>query len=263
MVGAVVGPAAAERGAARTLSAARHITYRLDPLGRHSVPLLRRFKNRYRGERCFIIGNGPSLNSMDLSLLRGHYTFGLNRVYLLFDRLGGASSFFVSVNPYVIEQCHEDIRAIPAPKFISWASRQFVPRADDVMYLRSTYGPRFSTNPATRGVWEGATVTYVALQLAYFMGFDEVVLIGVDHRFQTAGRPHELIQSSGDDPNHFDPSYFGKGFRWQLPDLETSELAYRLAKNRFEQDGRRVLDATVGGNLNIFPKVSYETLFKR
>jgi len=69
------------------------------------------------------------------------------------------------------------------------------------------------------------------------------------------------VQSEGDDPNHFSAAYFGKGFRWQLPDLETSEIGYRMARQAYEKAGRRVLDATVGGKLDIFEKVNYDSLF--
>jgi hypothetical protein len=101
----------------------------------------------------------------------------------------------------------------------------------------------------------------VCLQLAYYFGFSEVILIGVDHNFVTQGKPNTTVVSEGDDPNHFNPTYFGKGFRWQLPDLETSEMAYRKAKQVFEDDGRRILDATVGGKLTVFQKVHYADLF--
>ena len=110
-------------------------------------------------------------------------------------------------------------------------------------------------------VWEGATVTNVCLQLAYHLGFKEAILIGVDHSFATKGTPNTTVQSQGDDPNHFSAAYFGKGFRWQLPDLETSEVAYRMARKAYEADGRKVLDATIGGKLDIFEKVDYESLF--
>jgi hypothetical protein len=86
-------------------------------------------------------------------------------------------------------------------------------------------------------------------------------LIGVDHNFVTQGTPNATVVSAGDDPNHFSPGYFGKGFRWQLPDLEGSERAYRLARDAYAQAGRRMLDATVGGKLTIFPKVDYRALF--
>jgi hypothetical protein len=112
-------------------------------------------------------------------------------------------------------------------------------------------------------VFEGSTVTYVALQLAFHMGFSEVILIGVDHSFNTKGAPNLTITSDGDDPNHFSPEYFGKGFRWQLPDLEASEQAYVMARDAYEKSGRIILDATVGGKLPVFPKVKYEHLFKQ
>ncbi len=97
--------------------------------------------------------------------------------------------------------------------------------------------------------------------LSFYLGFEQVILIGVDHNFTTQGKPNTTVVSEGDDPNHFSPIYFGKGFRWQLPDLETSERAYRMAKVAYESAGRQVLDATVGGKLTVFPKVDYENLF--
>lgn len=235
--------------------------YRADSRGRGSQERLRALQDTHRGERCFIIGNGPSLKTMDLSPLRDEFTFGLNRAYLMFDRLGFATNCLVSVNRHVIEQCAEEIVSQPCLKFISWANRKVLPANADVTYVRSVQQPGFATDPATEGVWEGATVTFVAMQLAYLMGFERIYLIGVDHSFSTVGEPHKLVQSQGEDPNHFDPAYFGKGFLWQLPDLETSEIAYSMARKAFEADGRQILDATVGGKLQVFEKVAYESLF--
>jgi len=98
------------------------------------------------------------------------------------------------------------------------------------------------------------------MQLAYFMGFKQVILIGVDHSFTTKGTANTTVVSTGDDPNHFHPGYFVKGFRWQLPDLETSEIGYALAKEAYQKDGREILDATVGGKLQIFPKVNFDSI---
>ena len=161
----------------------------------------------------------------------------------------------------MIEQCAEDIQKLSMPRFVSWRSRKWLSPQDNLFFLHTTYtGPRF-TKDLTKRLWESATVTYVALQAAYYLGFSTVILIGVDHNFETKGKPNTTIVSQGDDPNHFSPNYFGKGFRWQLPDLETSELGYRMAKEAFESAGRQVLDATVGGKLTIFPKIDYESLF--
>jgi hypothetical protein len=103
----------------------------------------------------------------------------------------------------------------------------------------------------------GATVTYAALQLAFHMGYEEAVLLGVDHAFEAKGEPHSVVLAERPDSDHFDPAYFGNGVRWQLPDLETSEVAYGFARTHFERAGRRVVDATIGGKLTVFPKVDY------
>jgi hypothetical protein len=238
----------------------------LHPWRRKSITQLAALRGTRKGQRAFIIGNGPSLSTMDLSLLRQDFTFGLNRIYLMFPTLGFATSCLVSVNDLVVEQCVREMQALSIPRFFSWRSRRFITRDSSVQdlptFLYTTYeSPRFAHDACGR-LWEGATVTYVALQLAFHMGFQQVILIGVDHDFATQGQANKTVVSDGEDPNHFSPSYFSKGFRWQLPDLETSEIAYRMARDAFRKAGREVIDATVGGKLTVFPKADYNSLFK-
>ena len=237
----------------------RELVWQLSPTRWRNQKAISRFHNVHKGERCFVMGNGPSLKTMDLSPLAYERTFGLNRIYLAFDKLGFNTSYFVAINKLVLQQFGLDIQQLPMPKFISWDLRHLVKPSADLMYVRSRARPSFSYD-LRRGAWEGATVTYMALQLAYFMGFQQAILIGVDHEFQTKGPAHKEVTSERDDPDHFAPEYFGKGVRWQLPDLEVSEFAYGLAKEGFEKVGRSVLDATAGGKLNVFPKVSYEAV---
>jgi hypothetical protein len=221
---------------------------------------VRKFHNLHKGERCFIIGNGPSLNQTNLDLLRDEITFGMNRIYLNFPNMGFQTDYFISVNTLVLEQCAEEIRALDVPRFITWRARHMFD--DEVIFLDTDYTePAEFCGDLTGRIFEGSTVTFVAMQIAYYMGFEEVILIGVDHNFQSLGRPNETVISQGDDPNHFSPSYFGKGFKWQLPDLAASEQAYHLAREAYEADGRKIFDATIGGKLEVFPKTQYETLF--
>jgi hypothetical protein len=242
---------------------ARHQTAAVfDGRLRASRQRLERMRNSHAGERSFILGNGPSLARMDLTPLKGEVTFGLNRVYLLFPRLGFSTTYFVAVNTLVVEQCAEEIKQLGMPKFITWRARRAMRGDEQVTFLDTDYtGEANFSGDVTGRVFEGSTVTYVALQLAYHLGFSEVILMGVDHSFQSAGRPNVTVVSGGDDPDHFSPDYFPTGFRWQLPDLLASERAYQLARQAFEAAGRRVLDATVGGKLEVFPRVDYDGLF--
>jgi hypothetical protein len=251
-----------ERHAPRLAIAGQQLIWHLSPLGRESRRRLKALRGRHAGERCIIIGNGPSLREMDLRPLVRERTFGLNRGYLLYDRLGGPTTYHVVVNPLVAEQWAGEIRDLPMTKFAAWGLRHWLGGGGMVYVGRPSRvrSPRFSQD-VIRDIWAGATVTYVALQIAYYLGFQEAILIGVDHRFSAQGRPHQEVVQSGTDADHFDPGYFGKGSRWNLPDLETSALAYSLARKAYEADGRRVVDATVGGALEVFPKVDYGSLF--
>ncbi len=109
---------------------------------------------------------------------------------------------------------------------------------------------KFSLTPHL-WIYEGYTITFVALQLAYYFGFETVLLVGVDHRYQYNGKENQENLMSGDDPNHFDKNYF-KGQRWNNPDLKRSEESYRLAKEAYENDGRKIINLTQDSALSVF-----------
>jgi len=233
------------------------------PAWRKNVARLSGFRDQHRGERCVIIGNGPSLNHTPLERLRDVPTFGLNRIYLKFDEIGFATTYLLCINKLVLEQFGSDITNSQVPHFLSWHAREhFAPGVDTYLLWPKPSGRAFwfSRDPRL-GLCEGYTVTFAAMQLAYFMGFTEVVLVGVDHSFATKGQSNQTVVSKGDDPNHFSADYFGKDVKWQLPDLDGSEIAYRIAKREFEIDRRRVVDATIGGELQVFEKVPFDDLF--
>lgn len=232
------------------------------PWRRKSRQAMASYKDKHKGERCFIIGNGPSLRITDLSKLNNEYTIGMNRIFLMFEELGWLPSYYLCVNDLVIEQSAADIQNLNMPRFVGWRARNYLQYEPGLHFLYTSYtGPGF-TKDARNRIWEGGTVTYVALQLAYFLGFETVVLIGVDHNYVGQnGKPNETVVSQGADPNHFSPNYFGKGFRWQLPDLVRWEIAYQMAREAYEHDGRQVIDATVGGKLTVFQKAEYLDLF--
>lgn len=221
------------------------------------APKLERFKDIHKGQSCFIIGNGPSLNKMDLSQLKGCHVFGLNKIYLLFDKADLKLTYHVAINPFVIQQSKDILENLSCPTFLSYlAAKDVVEHKPHIQFLATSGGIRFNEDILNL-ISEGWTVTYVALQLAYYMGFEKVFLIGVDHNFKAQGIPNEKQILQEDDVNHFDPNYF-KNQTWQLPDLQGSEISYQLAKFYYERNGRKVYDATLGGKLTVFDKIDFE-----
>ena len=97
------------------------------------------------------------------------------------------------------------------------------------------------------------------------MGFEKVYMVGFDHSYSV---PKEAlvegaaITSTSDDPNHFHPGYFGKGYRWHDPRVDRMERAYRKARKAYDAAGREIYNATAGGELEVFERVDYNSLFK-
>ena len=225
---------------------------------------IRKFKDTHQKQRCVIIGNGPSLKNMDLSLLKDEFTFGMNRIYLLFDQISFEPTYFVSINELVLNQFSAEISELTMPKFINWNTRKKFDRDDEtIIFLKDTFNltDAFSTELSKR-IFSGGTVTFVALQLAFYMGFEEVYLIGIDHNFSQKGVPNTVeLRKATEDADHFHPQYFPAGSKWQLPDLLRSELAYSSARQYYEANGRKIIDATVDGKCNIFIKGDYYSIF--
>ena len=217
-------------------------------------------KNRHQGEQCIIVCNGPSLNLMDLDFLKQHICLGLNKIYLGFHKFGFYPRYYVCVNPTVIAQSSDEIEKLNAVKFIGNRGGTVVENA--LTYAINTSNPpeRFCKD-ISKGVREGGTVTYAALQIAYYLGFKQVVIIGMDHNFSFEGQPNESRIMQGADQNHFVANYFGYGQSWDNPDLQKSEESYQIAREVFEANGREILDATVNGKCQIFKKVDYRELF--
>ncbi len=219
---------------------------------------LRRLRDSQVGKKAVVVCNGPSIKDTDWRLLEGVHTFGLNKINLLFENVDFRPSCIVSVNPHVLGQNAEFFRTTRIPLFLDRrALRAGIAVNENVHLLHSCNINKFARD-CSISVFEGGTVTYVALQLAFHMGFSEVALIGCDHNYSSRGAPNQLDRKQGPDVDHFHPEYFADGTLWNLPDLELSEASYRLAARVFGAFGRRIVNAGSGGNLEIFPRMSLE-----
>lgn len=221
---------------------------------------LSRFHNVHVGERAVLVCNGPSLNRMNLDFLRREIVIGLNKIHLGLDRFGFYPRYVVAVNPRVVEQARIELAAMTALKFIGARAAIHLPEDAFTHHIQVLDPPVLFSRDITQGFREGGTVTHAALQLAFWMGFSEVVIIGMDHRFTYEGKPHESRFLAGPDTNHFSPEYFS-GQVWDNPDLVRSEVSYAEARRIYESTGRRIVDATVDGACTVFEKADYRRIF--
>ncbi len=219
-------------------------------------------RDMFAGKRCFIIGNGPSLQKTPMKRLTDEYTIGSNRIYLNYDSMGFEPTFYCAVNRYVIEQFYRGIDRLNSIKFLRKEAESLIRNRRNTFFMESYGVHHFNPDLETLKWCEGWTVTFCAMQVAFYLGFETVILVGVDHRFEGVGEPNKLVIATGADENHFHPEYFGKNVKWQYPDLKRSEISYAVAKEVYEKKGRLILDATIGGNLKIFPRVDFHEVLR-
>ncbi len=229
-------------------------------------------KDKHAGGHCFILGNGPSLNQCDLTRLKDEITFASNNIYMNRERMGFDPTYYVIQDIHVARDRKDEINAYKGPtKLMGRYLRSLFDDGPDTIWTNVSFQPfdhereypRFSTNAARR-IWTGGTVSYDCLHWAYYMGFTTVYLIGFDHKWTIPKHSDvegETITSGGDDPNHFAAGYFGKGYRWYNPRPERMAKSLEKGRIAFDADGRKVLNATVGGHLEVFERVDYDSLF--
>jgi FkbM family methyltransferase len=237
-------------------------------------PRLQALKADRKARRCFIIGNGPSLKHTDLSLLRDEVTFAMNGFFLKMPDLDWAPTYYVVEDHLVAEDRADEINALYGPTKLFPAHLRYVLEPDDKTIFfehrkRVSFPLGFDFSfKADAHTYAGGTVTFTCMQLAAYLGFDEIYLVGVDASYEIPNdaklggdaRVKELDMMS-DDPNHFHPDYFGKGKRWHEPNVDIMLGAYEEAQQACDARGIKIVNATVGGKLEVFPRTDYAQLF--
>jgi hypothetical protein len=238
----------------------------------NNIDNLRSLKNKYRKKRCFIIGSGPSISQLDLSPLKNQYTFGHNAFYLIENDIGFLPTFYVIEDMFPAEDNSLEINALTNTHKIFPHDLKYClhPSKDTTHVLFNRYyaddstsnWPKFSSD-VTKHVYWGGTVVYMSIQLAAYMGFSEIYLLGIDltYTLPKDWDGEEVISSTEDDENHFHKKYFGAGKRWHDPRVDRMQKSFTYAYNFLKGKNIQLINATEGGNLKVVPRKSYSSLF--
>ncbi len=189
-------------------------------------------RNNYKGKRVFLIGNGPSLNKTPLYLLKGEYKMCFNRFNIMLERLNWKPDFFLTTDNLVLSDLvNEFDKIIPNTKYsffpgIHFRGQSFIKeiqKYDNAYWTIQLLGKGFSENLPK--IYPGGSVIYEGFQILKYLGFKTVYLIGVDmnYKIHESVKPLQekgidIISQKDDDPNHFDPRYFGKNKKYHQPE---------------------------------------------
>ena len=227
---------------------------------------LRRYHNIHKGERCFIIGTGPSLRVEDLEKLKGEITFGSNRIYEIFEQTDWRPTYYVNQDYQLISKFSENIKALSVRrKFLPLDAMRFFPDEEDISFFvlrHKEFYPKdadFSTH-IDRYMGQGFTVTYGAIQLAYYMGFSEVYLLGIDHNYSISLNEKGIPVMQDGTTDYFKGSKASNA-GLNLPRVVESTMAYMTARKFADaHPGFKIYNATRGGKLEAFERVNLDSI---
>lgn len=227
---------------------------------------LKHYRNLYAGETCFVIGNGPSLRISDLDMIHKLKikSFACNRVFLAFTETDWRPSFYIASDSKIVSETSIDKIQIPYDNmFFPRKFKQILKKGNYYETLQHDWlnDDKFSTDVYC-GVYGRETVIIDALQLAYYMGFTNVYIIGVDFSYNMKNVDKEKLTFENGENNYFIKNYSPKGEVLNLPNQEANILGFKAARKAFELDNREIYNATRGGQLEVFIRKDLDQVFK-
>ncbi len=227
---------------------------------------LKRYKGIHSGQRCFIIGTGPSLSVSDLEKLKGEVTISSNRIFEIFEQTDWRPVYYMNQDTKLINKFKDDISKLQCRrKFLPIDVKNLFDSSEDISFFVLRH-KEFYPNTADfsihidRFLGQGFTVTYGAIQLAYYMGFAEVYLLGIDHNYAISLDEKGVPVYKEGVKEYFAGSK-ASNVGLNLPRIVESTLAYITAQ-RFAQhhNNFKIYNATRGGRLEAFPRVNLDDI---
>jgi hypothetical protein len=213
------------------------------------------FHDIYAGKRCVIVATGPSLTMKDLDSIGELYSFSMNSIFMSFDKTNWRPSFYFIQDRKVFKKIKKNVPWKELDTIFLGSMIPFIKKKNirtfyyvhDLLnhYLKNTiYEFQFSSD-CNKNIYDGFTITYSIIQMAIYMGFKEIYLLGVDCNYS-------------EKKQHFAP--YGE----RIIDTPEERMisAYKVAKEYADAHGIKIYNATRGGKLEVFERVDFDTLFK-
>lgn len=226
------------------------------------------YKNIHEGKRCFIVGNGPSLRNTNLDLIKNEFSFAMNRIGLIYDKTEWRPNYFVcptgnSQRKNWKADIEKSVRlGIPCWFWNQDYNKKLYSDYKNIIYVNCKHhkesnqyfkeGPPLSWFSTECHNWMSkyGTSLITAMQMAFYMGFKEIYLLGCDLGFDKK-------------EHHFSKEYDKGAFLKGLSLDKSMTSAHRLMKKAGDEYNVKIYNASLGGSLDVYEKVDYEKIFNK
>lgn len=220
-------------------------------------------KDSKKGKRCFIIGNGPSLRPEDLDRIKGEDSFGVNEIHRVYSKTEWRPTYYLIMDRYS-KSSPEEIRDIECGTFFlgSYYWRYNKVLRKDAICLHQHFNMNdnkyeFSSD-ISKYIVNAPTVSYAAMQVAAYLGYSEIYLLGFDHSYAFEFDKKGRVINTGVENTHFFKDDNAKDI---IGNVWGMTKAYEAFRDYAEKKGFKVYNVTRGGKLNVFERKDFDSLF--
>lgn len=225
---------------------------------------LLKYKGKHEGERCFIIATGPSLKLADVEMLRNEYTFSMNSITKMFHDTDWRPTYYCIQDLTVYKKLSDEIEGYFKDAdnvFVAdvIARERHIPSNFHEFSLNGIYnrnGYRINkwfvnfSEDCCATVFDGYTITYSIIQLAVYMGFKKIYLLGADCSYKKGGQNHFAEYSKTQNYHDIDTAY------------DRNIVMYETARKYAGEHGIEIYNVTRGGKLEVFTRKNLEDILK-
>lgn len=221
---------------------------------------LQKLKNSHQGEKCFIVGNGPSLNMKDLELIKDYDCFASNLIFKIFDRTDWRPKYYFIQDRYadtgnILDNI--DLEMLFVGDYY-WRKRGMKNPNAICIHCRRAFSEEipFSTD-ISKYIIDHCTITYTMIQAAIYMGYKQIYLLGMDHSYTlTYDKNGNVVE---------DASVVSHVFEDENPqdiiaNVEGMNKSYISARNYADQHNISIINVTRGGRLEWFERNSLDNV---
>lgn len=235
-------------------------------------------KNKHAGERCFLIGNGPSLKVEDLEMLKeaGEYTMACNMIVKIYQETLWRPDYHCMIDALIAKyQCEELVDNLSGQLFTNTSTYELMthkPKDEQCIRIRNIGKKPYYVkgNMLSYYIPSGSTVMGFMLELAIYMGFSEIYLLGVDCTASNASKGHFMKDYKTDEMKEKDRERIRKRLKMKsITDEEVDEyyfqsstLTYRIIKEYAQRNNVNIYNATRGGLLEVYDRIVLEDVLK-
>ncbi len=252
----------------RTYNLISNIIFCLNYPARNIIKKNQRFRGIHKDKRCFILGTGPSLNTLNsthIDCLKHEYIFGVNSLYKSKLSPVIVPQYYVLMDNLYWEQWNQTFSEVQSkykenpPIFITdLRAKSIVDKIDTQQKSVYIYSKKFPTNEMSEkidgNIYAAMNVISYSILSAMFMGFKEIYLLGCDYNaFCTAGKGHCYDDESETAQVNYNLAFYLR-FYWL-----TTEFHYLIAKLG-KKRGISIVNLTCDSLLDAYPRENVDSV---